>query len=139
MLVATARTINLPRTQQKKKDSLRFFKGINMNIAINELGGIIADFVRVGYNSAVADYDPPQDKLRLSEVKKWLNFRHIDLISFQNLVDVGAVHARKYGDAPNSPLYYSKAEIQKAFTTMRVNRLFVNKKINDYGKQGKED
>lgn len=106
-----------------------------MNIAINELGGIIADFVRVGYNSAVADYDPPQDKLRLSEVKKWLHFRHIDMQAFQKLVDVGAVHARKYGDAPNSPLYYSKAEIQKAFATMRVNRLFVNDKTSDYGRQ----
>ena len=110
-----------------------------MNIAINELGGIIADFVRVGYNSAVADYDPPQDKLRLSEVKKWLHFRHIDIQAFHKLVDIGVIHAHKHGDAPNSPLYYSKAEIQKAFATMRVNRLFVNKKINDYGKQGKED
>ena len=60
-----------------------------MNIAIEELGGIIADFVRVGYNSAVADYDPPQDRLRLSEVKKWLKFRHVEFKTFQTLVDNG--------------------------------------------------
>ena len=130
MLVVTARTINLPRTQQKKKDTLRFFKGINMNIAINELGGIIADFVRVGYNSAVADYDPPQDKLRLSEVKKWIKFRNIELKTFQELEKKGLIHARK-GGSVNSPLYYSKAEIQKAFATMRVNKLFVNDKIKE--------
>ena len=99
-----------------------------MNIAIEELGGIIADFVRVGYNSAVADYDPPQDRLRLSEVKKWLKFRHVEFKTFQTLVDNGLVPARR-GAAVNSPLVYSKAEIQKALATMRINRYFINDKI----------
>lgn len=109
-----------------------------MNIAINELGGIIADFVRVGYNSAVADYDPPQDKLRLSEVKKWIKFRRLEFSTFQELENQGLIHARK-GDAVNSPLYYSKAEIQKAFATMRLNRLFVNDKISSYGRKEEKD
>ncbi|MBB1529214.1 MAG: hypothetical protein HG466_000705 [Prevotella sp.] len=108
-----------------------------MNIAINELGGIIADFVRVGYNSAVADYDPPQDKLRLSEVKKWIKFRKVDFKTFQELEKQGLIHARK-GGSVNSPLYYSKTEIQKALAIMRVDRLFVNDKMNDYG-TGKEN
>lgn len=30
------------------------------NLTISELGGIIADFVRVGYNLAIRDYDPPR-------------------------------------------------------------------------------
>lgn len=106
-----------------------------MNITITELGGIIADFVRVGYNSAVADYDPPQDTLRQSEVKKWLKFRHVEFKTFQALVDKGLIHARHSGTAQKSPLVYSKAEIQKALATIRVNRLFVNDKILDYGRQ----
>lgn len=110
-----------------------------MNIAIEELGGIIADFVRVGYNSAVADYDPPQDRLRLSEVKKWLKFRHVETKTFHALVDKGLIHARHSGSAVNSPLVYSKAEIQKALATMRVNRYFVNDKTSDYGRQEKND
>ena len=103
-----------------------------MEMTIHELGGIIANFVRVGYNSAVADYDPPQDKLRLSEVKKWLKFRKVDFKTFQELEKQGLIHARK-GGSVNSPLYYSKTEIQKAFATMCLNRLFVNDKINVYG------
>ena len=109
-----------------------------MNIDIGELGGIISDFVRVGYNSAVADYDPPQDRLRLSEVKKWLKFQHIEYKTFQTLVDKGLIHARR-GAAVNSPLVYSKAEIQKALATMRVNRYFINDKTSDYGRQEKND
>lgn len=110
-----------------------------MDITISELGGIIADFVRVGYNSAVADYDPPQDKLRQSEVKKWLKFRHVEFTTFQALVDNGLIHARRSGSAVNSPLFYSKAEIQKALATMRVDRYFVNDKISDYGRQAEND
>lgn len=97
-------------------------------IDIIDIGSIISDFVRVGYNAAVKDYDPPQDRLRLSDVKKWLKFRKIEFKAFQELEKKGLIHARK-GAAANSPLYYSKAEIQKAFATMRVNNLFVNDKI----------
>lgn len=95
---------------------------------IIDIGGIIADFVRVGYNAAVKDYDPPQDKLRLSEVKKWIKFRKIEFKTFQELEKQGLIHARK-GGSVNSPLYYSKVEIQKAFATMRLNNLFINDKI----------
>lgn len=108
------------------------------NLTISELGGIIADFVRVGYNAAVADYDPPQDNLRLSEVKKWLKFRKVDFKTFHELEKQDLIHARK-GDAVNSPLYYSKTEIQKALAIMRVDRLFINDKTSDYGRQGKND
>lgn len=99
------------------------------NLTISELGGIIADFVCVGYNLAIRDYDPPQDKLRQSEVKKWLKFRKIDFKTFQELEKQGLIHARK-GDAVNSPLYYSKKEIQEAFATMRLNRLIITNELN---------
>lgn len=108
-------------------------------MSIEELGGIIADFVRVGYNSAVADYDPPQDTLRQSEVEKWLKFRHVELKTFQTLVKKGLIHKRRSGSAVNSPLVYSKAEIQKALATMRLDRLYVNDKISDYGRKEEND
>lgn len=96
---------------------------------IIDIGGIISDFVRVGYNAAVKDYDPPQDKLRQSEVKKWLKFRNIDFKTFKELEKKGLIHARK-GGAANSPLYYSKVEIQKAFATMRLNRIMTTNELN---------
>lgn len=96
---------------------------------IIDIGSIISDFVRVGYNAAVKDYDPPQDKLRQSDVKKWLKFRNIDFKAFKELEKKGLIHARK-GGAANSPLYYSKVEIQKAFATMRLNRLMITNELN---------
>lgn len=108
-------------------------------MTIEEIGGIISDFVRVGYNTAVADYDPPQDRLRLSEVKKWLKFRHVEFDTFRKLEKKGLIHARRSGSAVNSPLVYSKAEIQKALATMRLDRYFVNDKIYDYGRKDEND
>lgn len=92
-----------------------------------ELGGIIADFIRVGYDTAVADYDPPQDVLRASEVKKWLRFRHLDYRYFGNFLKLGLIKARR-GTAKNSPLLYSKKEIVRVFATQKLIKLF------DYGK-----
>lgn len=102
-----------------------------MSLTISELGGIITDFVHVGYNLAIKDYDPPQDRLRLSEIKKWLKFRKIDFKTFQELEKQGLIHARK-GEAVNSPLYYSKEEIHEAFATMRFNRLIITNELKDY-------
>lgn len=100
-------------------------------IDLTEIGSVISDFVRVGYNAAVKDYDPPQDRLRQSEVKKWLKFRKMDVKAFHELEKQGLIHARK-GAAVNSPLYYSKVEIQKAFATMRINRLIITNELSDY-------
>lgn len=115
----------------KRKGLLLLLGDIDMEISIAELGGIISDFVRVGYNSAIKDYEPAQDQLRKSEVKKWLKFRKIEYKQFQSLVEKGLIHTRK-GSSENSPLYFSKAEIQKAFATMRVNQLVTTNKLNMY-------
>lgn len=96
---------------------------MNINISFSEIGSLVADFTRVGYNAAVADYDPPQDKLKKSEVKKWLKFRHIEYKTFTLLEKYGYIHARHTSAAINSPMVYSKTEIQKALATYRLNRM----------------
>ncbi len=118
--------------QRERRGGLSPLLGdIDMEISIAELGGIISDFVRVGYNSAIKDYEPAQDQLRKSEVKKWLKFRKIEYKQFQSLVEKGLIHTRK-GSSENSPLYFSKAEIQKAMATMRINQLVTTNKLNMY-------
>lgn len=91
-----------------------------MEMTIHELGGIIANFVQVGFEEAVRAYDPPQDLLRKSEVKRWLKFKHIEWKTFRALESAGRITARKHGDKSKSPLYYSKVEIQQAFSTYNL-------------------
>ena len=95
----------------------------------NELKNIISDFVQVGYMTAVQAYEPPQDVVRKSDVKKWLKMMNIDYNKFKNLVDIGTIKARRLGTAKNSPLYYSKKEIKQALATAKVSKILTVSKI----------
>lgn len=44
---------------------------------IQELNSMVANFVQVGFMQAVKVYDPPQDRVRKSEVKRWLRMAEI--------------------------------------------------------------
>lgn len=103
-----------------------------MNIDIHELNRIIADFVQVGYMQAVKVYDPPQDKVRKSEVKKWLRIANLDQRKFDRLVKAEIIKPFRTGEGRNSPFFYSKKEIKQAFSMAAIGEMINNSRINDY-------
>lgn len=103
-----------------------------MNIDIHELNRIIADFVQVGYMQAVKVYDPPQDKVRKSEVKKWLRVANLDQRKFDRLVKAEIIKPFRVGTGRNSPFFYSKKEIKQAFSMAEIGETINNSRINDY-------
>ena len=80
---------------------------------IQELNTVIADFVQVGYMQAVKAYEPPQDFVRVSEVKQWLKMMRIDIKRFNRLVSEGVIRVTRKGTGRNSPLYYSTNTMNK--------------------------
>lgn len=102
-----------------------------MNITLNELYDVVADFVQIGYMEAVRTYEPPQDSVRQSEVRKWLQMMCVDYKTFNALVHKGLINPHRSGTSANSPLVYSKKEIKQALATVKINRLMVNKYINE--------
>lgn len=90
-----------------------------MNIDIQELNRMVADFVQVGFMQAVRVYDPPQDKIRKSEVKKWLRIANLDQRRFDRLVKAEIIKPFRMGEGKNSPFFYSKKEIKQAFSMAR--------------------
>lgn len=103
-----------------------------MYIDIHELNRIIADFVQVGYMQAVKVYDPPQDKVRKSEVKKWLRVANLDQRKFDRLVKAEIIKPFRIGTGRNSPFFYSKKEIKQAFSMAAIGETINNSRINDY-------
>ena len=103
-----------------------------MYIDIHELNRIIADFVQVGYMQAVKVYDPPQDKVRKSEVKKWLRIANLDQRKFDRLVKAEVIKPFRVGTGRNSPFFYSKKEIKQAFSMAAIGETINNSRINDY-------
>lgn len=100
-----------------------------MNIELQELNTIIADFVQIGYMQAVKAYEPSQDLIRLSEVKKWLKIMKIDLKKFNILVHQEIIKPTRKGRGRNSPLYYSKKEIKQALSMTTVSNLIAKEII----------
>lgn len=105
-----------------------------MDLAIDELGRIISDYVQVGFCEAVKAYEPTQDEIRKSEVKRWLKFNKVSLKTFDTLVSRGLVKAKR-GSKVNSPFVYSKAEILKALAAVRINTYITNDKFKEYGRE----
>lgn len=97
-----------------------------MEISVQELNRIIADFVQVGFMQAVKAYEPSQDLVRKSEVKKWLKMMMISDVDFKRLLASDLVKPIRMGEGRNSPLYYSKKDIKQALSLMKVNNVIVN-------------
>lgn len=97
-----------------------------VTIRLNELGDLLSRYVQVGFMEAVRMYEPAQDRIRLAHVKAWLKMAHVDEKTFKALVGKGMIKARKEGTARNSPLYYSKKEIQQALACVGVMRAINN-------------
>lgn len=94
-----------------------------MNIDLNELNAVIADFVQVGFMEAVRAYEPAQDLVRASEVEDWLRMMKIDEKKFKSLCRRGIIQTVRKGTGRNSPLYYSKKEIKQALSMARASML----------------
>lgn len=96
---------------------------------IQELNSMVANFVQVGFMQAVKVYDPPQDRVRKSEVKRWLRMANLDYDRFVKLVAKDIIKPFRIGKGKNSPLYYSKKEIKQAFSVASVAEIIVNSPI----------
>lgn len=101
-----------------------------MEISAQELKCIIADFVQIGFMQAIKAYEPSQDLLRKSEVKKWLKMMMISEAEFKRLLASDHIKPIRMGEGRNSPLFYSKQEIKQALSMMRINNVIVNNMSN---------
>ncbi len=102
-----------------------------MDINLQELNAMIADFVQVGYMEAVRTYEPTNDLIRRSEVRKWLKIANIPLSRFQSLENTGLIKSFRRGEGVNSPLYYSKKEIKQALATAKISGLIARDHLNN--------
>lgn len=78
---------------------------------------MITDAYQVGFAEAVRMYEPVQDLIRAKDAKRWLR-----MMNASDKV-LREVSPKRVGEAKNSPLYYSKAEIKKALLAARASML----------------
>lgn len=93
---------------------------------IQELNSVIADFVQVGYMGAIKAYEPPQDLIRLCDVKKWLKMNKKDISKFNTLVRQEVIRPIRRGTGKNSPRFYSKEEIIRSLAMADIGRFIAS-------------
>lgn len=98
-------------------------------IEANDLFALIADYTQVGFMQAVKAYEPPQDRIRQTEAKRWLKLNLMDEKTFKKLCYAEKIKPFRIGTGRNSPLYYSKKEIMQAMATAKVSRLLLKQRI----------
>lgn len=96
----------------------------------DQLGAWMADFIQLGYMTAVKAYEPTSDELRLKDVKKWCKATFTDYDKLKRLIYAGAVHSHRRGECRNSPLYFSKAEIKQAIIQSKLSQFIVDERVN---------
>lgn len=96
---------------------------------IEEIQALMINCYQVGYMEAVKAYEPSQDFIRLSEVKKWLGMMKIDIKRFKLLVRMDIIKPIRKGEGKNSPLYYSKAEIKQAFSLDKLSGILAKESV----------
>ena len=100
-----------------------------MTMTIEQIGAMMADFVQIGYMTAVKAYEPTSDELRLKDVEKWCRATFTDYKTLLRLIQAGVVRSYRKGGSRNSPLYYSKAEIKQAIINARLSRYITEDNI----------
>lgn len=96
---------------------------------IEDIQAIMIDSYQVGYMEAVKAYEPAQDIIRLTEVKKWLKMMRIDMGRFKALVKNEIIKPIRKGESRNSPLYYSKKEIKQAFSLANISGILTKETV----------
>lgn len=88
---------------------------------LHDIYGVIEQFTQVGFMEGIKAMQPTADRLRSAEVVDWLTLNYAgDIKTFRKLEREGLIKSVAAGSATNSPRYYSKAEIKRAFATKGI-------------------
>jgi hypothetical protein len=96
-----------------------------MEISLTELSNIIASSVDVGVQSYIRTNDPDRDRIKQSEAKRYLARLGFQPVMLKKWVDDSLLTPIKVGDAQNSAVWYSLAEIKKLVFSIRTHQIIV--------------
>lgn len=97
----------------------------------DQISAFIADSIQIGYMTAVKAYEPTADELKQSDLKKWCQATFTDYKKLRRLIKAEIIKPHRKGDAKNSPLFFSKAEIKQAIITNRLSQYIAEETLKD--------
>lgn len=95
-------------------------------LEIYELKNICMDMAELGAAANQKMVEPKADRIKQREVYRWLKSIGQKPCLLEKLVSDGLVHKKRMGKAINSPVCYSKLEIQAALNALKMDE-YINK------------
>ncbi len=100
-----------------------------ITLELFELKNICMDMAELGAAACERKRSPALDEIKQREAFRWLKSLGYEPKLLSELEQAGLIHKKRKGTAINSPLIYSKFELQAALNTLRMGQ-YVNKLKN---------
>lgn len=92
-----------------------------------ELKNICKDMAQLGALEAIKAHSPQRDEIKRREAQQWLSLMGYEAVLLDRLEEEGLIpKPKRKGKGINSPLYYSKMEIQSALNSIKMSK-YINK------------
>lgn len=91
-----------------------------MNIEMKDLLQFVTLAVDAGVQSYMRSVEPLQDRIKLSEAKRYVSKLGFQPVMIRKWTDAQLLTPIKSGDRQNATVFYSLAEIKKLISSLRL-------------------
>lgn len=99
---------------------------MTITLDLYELKSICMDMAELGAAANEKRRSPLSDEIKQREAFRWLKSLGHEPAMLERMERDGLVHRRRKGTSRNSPIMYSRLEIQSALNAMKMNG-YINK------------
>ena len=100
---------------------------MEIRLDLFELKNICMDMAQFGALEAIKAHSPQRDEIKRREAQRWLTLLGYEAILLDQLEAEGLISKpKRKGKGTNSPLYYSKMDIQSALNSLKMSK-YINK------------
>lgn len=100
---------------------------MKITLDLYELKNICMEMAQLGALEAIKTHSPQRDEIKRREAQRWLTLLGYEAILLDQLEEEGLISKpKRKGKGANSPLYYSKMDIQSALNSLKMSK-YVNK------------
>lgn len=100
---------------------------MEIRLDLFELKNICMSMAQLGALEAIKAHSPQRDEIKRREAQRWLSLMGYEAVLLDKMEEEGLIaKPKRKGKGANSPLYYSKMEIQSAISSLKMSK-YINK------------
>ncbi len=97
-----------------------------MNVRLEDLLQFVTQAVDAGVQNYIKDIEPSQDRIKQSDAKRYIAKRGFQPVMLSKWVSARLLTPVKVGEAQNSAVWYSLADIKKVICSVQLKQMCNN-------------